>query len=209
MVLILNAIRSACSITNKSWSVIMKYETAINTIIVMTVRTRRAFSADEDDVLRELVHAHGTDNWKKVADLMPNRSARQCKERWKYHIAPSISRSQWTPDEDAKLLRLYQQFGSNWASMTAFLPGRSVIHIRSRWLSIRRKMQAHLARQNTTSRMKAQEFCAKVTAMQQNNVAPAINSETATEGPDEFSQLIDDSDHDADEEDEIRSYFSL
>jgi hypothetical protein len=43
---------------------------------------------------------------------------------WHNHLNPDIKKTPWTDDEDRTILNLYQQFGSKWAEMAKFLPGR-------------------------------------------------------------------------------------
>ena len=57
-------------------------------------------------------YPHKVIKWQDIADLMPGRLARQCRERWLYQANPDILKDKWTQEEDLKLVELYQQFGS-------------------------------------------------------------------------------------------------
>jgi hypothetical protein len=74
---------------------------------------RQSFSADEDVKLKELVTKLGESNWKGVADRMINRTSRQCRERYKSYIAPNLSYSPWTNEEDELLRAKYLEIGPN------------------------------------------------------------------------------------------------
>jgi hypothetical protein len=50
----------------------------------------------------------------------------------------------WTAAEDAQLLALQSQIGNHWAKFRSALPGRSVIQIKNRWVSLKRRGLAHL-----------------------------------------------------------------
>ena len=44
-------------------------------------------------------------NWKLISKHLPGRSAQQCSQRFR-RINPKKVRKTWSPDEDARLLRL-------------------------------------------------------------------------------------------------------
>ena len=67
------------------------------------------FGADEDIQLKDLVLKYGENNWTQIAQNMPNRNARQCKERWCNYLSPNICKSPWTQDEDNLLLEKYKE----------------------------------------------------------------------------------------------------
>ena len=46
----------------------------------------------EDNELRELIDQHGTGNWTNIAEFLPGRSGKQCRERWHNHLNPGIKK---------------------------------------------------------------------------------------------------------------------
>jgi hypothetical protein len=86
---------------------------------------RNLFSPVEDERLRELVQLHGTLEWETIAQEMPGRTKRQCKERWRNYLSPEISLSTWTPAEDKLLLTMVEKLGNHWKSLEELFPGRS------------------------------------------------------------------------------------
>ena len=46
----------------------------------------------EDNQLRELIEQHGTGNWTNIAEFLPGRSGKQCRERWHNHLNPGIKK---------------------------------------------------------------------------------------------------------------------
>lgn len=97
------------------------------------------WTQEEDDRLRAAVQHHGTKNWNRVAKSMPGRNGKQCRERWAGMLSPELSKEAWTPQEDALLIQLHNQYGNKWALISSFLPGRSRIGLRNRWsLHVRR-----------------------------------------------------------------------
>ena len=88
---------------------------------------RSPWSPNEDDLLRKAVKKHGSApdiTWTSVAAVVPGRSAKQCRERWCNHIDPSISHEPWSEEENALLLRRYQDHDGKWCEIAAALPGR-------------------------------------------------------------------------------------
>ena len=54
-------------------------------------------------------------NWSEVAEQVPGRSAKQCRERWCFNLDPTINRDPWTKAEDKKLLEMQIEHGNKWA----------------------------------------------------------------------------------------------
>lgn len=55
------------------------------------LRTLNRWTLDEHDRLAYLVAKWGSEkNWAKVAEEMPGRTGKQCRERWLNHMRPGI-----------------------------------------------------------------------------------------------------------------------
>ena len=96
-------------------------------------RTNRKFTAQEDAVLKKLVHEMGENCWPDLASKMKGRNARQCHDRWFNYLSPKINNSPWTPEEDKLILEKYQEYGPHWVKIAKFLNGRSGNNIKNRW----------------------------------------------------------------------------
>jgi hypothetical protein len=102
---------------------------------------RQFFEPDEDDVLRQLVDELGTDDWRRIAALMPGRTSRQCRERYKAYLCPTINNAPWTPAEDEMLLKNFPRYGSRWAGYRTLFKHRTLANIRNRWHVLMRKQE--------------------------------------------------------------------
>lgn len=100
--------------------------------------TKGTWSKDEDDRLVQAVELHGTDNWKAVAGMVAGRSAKQCRDRYKLKLDPTINHGPWTKAEDDKLLELAAEYGRAWTKIAKNMPGRTENAVKSRISSLER-----------------------------------------------------------------------
>lgn len=54
------------------------------------IAKKRKFTAEEDEILRNLVDVKGINNWKSISDQIVGRKPRECKERWENCLSPNI-----------------------------------------------------------------------------------------------------------------------
>ena len=100
----------------------------------MTKRIRNKFRPEEDEKLRILVKKHGLHSWEKVADEMKTKNVRQCRERWKHYLCCNDYYLEWAKEEDKIIIEKVKELGSKWTKISKFLPGRTDIQIKGRWL---------------------------------------------------------------------------
>jgi hypothetical protein len=111
------------------------------------VSHRSKFTPDEDAQLSGLVKAYGEKDWLTIAALMTGRTPRQCRERWRHYLAPSIVSTPFTLEEDARLLEKHRELGSKWKAMAVSFEGRTDINLKNRWLFLtRHQKRAEAAR---------------------------------------------------------------
>lgn len=152
-------------------------------------RHRAKFGPDEDQRLCQLVAKYG-EQWIKVAQEMPNRSVRQCRERWKHYLCCPGRKLPWNSTEDMILFQQAQIIGLKWSKLATFLPGRTDIEIKNRWMQ---KFQQKVIFPQYSS-VKWQPRMAKPPADQQ-EVAPVVEPAEEVEA---FSptELVDDKSED-------------
>ena len=101
--------------------------------------SKNRWSAEETDLLRDVVATHGARSWNIIASFIPGRNAKQCRERWSTYCDPEFKREKWTPEEEDRLMELHRTYGNRWSTFSKFLNNRSPVAIRNRWMCIKRR----------------------------------------------------------------------
>lgn len=78
--------------------------------------------------------------WSRIAELVPDRTGKQCRERWVHHLRPMVDKSAWTEEEDGIIFDQLALVGRRWASIAALLSGRTAQQIKNRYYSCMRRL---------------------------------------------------------------------
>jgi len=102
----------------------------------------KAWTKEEDALLLNIVQSMRMPmKWSVVAQSLPDRTGKQCRERYVNHLNPRLKVSDWTPLEDATIFHLYNTIGSHWAKMSKMIPGRTDNGIKNRFHNLRRQLE--------------------------------------------------------------------
>jgi hypothetical protein len=63
------------------------------------------------------VMKYGKNQWSRISSLLVRKSAKQCKARWYEWLDPSIKKTEWTREEDEKLLHLAKLMPTQWRTI--------------------------------------------------------------------------------------------
>ncbi|KAK9828794.1 hypothetical protein WJX72_002104 [[Myrmecia] bisecta] len=105
-------------------------------------KPNRRWNDDEQAKLKELVEAAKESakdpdkiRWSQIAAHIPDRTGKQCRERWLNHTRDGINKSKWTDVEEYRLAQLHCQFGTHWTSIAKQLLGRTENATKNHWTS--------------------------------------------------------------------------
>lgn len=92
-------------------------------------KKRGKWSESEDRILQSLaqnfIKRKEKINFKKVADQLRGRSAKQCREHWLSTLNPNLKKGRWTKNEEIKLLDLMIENGKSWSIIAKDIEGRA------------------------------------------------------------------------------------
>lgn len=92
------------------------------------------WSHQEDYILLRSVRKYGERDWCRIAECLPGRSNKSCRERYIMRLKSSVRVvGGWRKFEDTSLISLVERFGTNWSLIASYLPLRNVHQLRNRF----------------------------------------------------------------------------
>lgn len=86
----------------------------------------------EDEILKAAVMKYGLNQWARISSLLTRKSAKQCKARWYEWLDPAIKKTEWTREEDEKLLHLAKLMPTQWRTIAPIV-GRTPVQCLERY----------------------------------------------------------------------------
>ncbi|KAL6646656.1 hypothetical protein ACP70R_015733 [Stipagrostis hirtigluma subsp. patula] len=114
--------------------------------VVAAVR-KGAWSAEEDEVLRQHVRHKGPRDWSSIrSNGLLRRTGKSCRLRWVNKLLPGLKMGcKFTPEEERTVIEMQAKDGNKWAMIATKLTGRTDNDVKNFW-STRLKRQARAAR---------------------------------------------------------------
>ncbi|KAJ2849165.1 hypothetical protein IWW36_002818 [Coemansia brasiliensis] len=98
---------------------------------------------DEDIALLAAVRLYGVGQWTKIAKHVPGRTDVKCRERYMNVLTPDVNNSQWTHDEDERLIAIVSRVGiGKWSYVADLLGGRTDNQCWRHWRSLHKRGRA-------------------------------------------------------------------
>nr|XP_043624145.1 transcription factor MYB124 [Erigeron canadensis] len=112
-----------------------------------------SWSQEEDDILREQIGIHGTDNWAIVASKFKDKTTRQCRRRWFTYLNSDFKKGGWSQEEDMLLCEAQKIFGNRWTEIAKVVSGRTDNAVKNRFSTLCKKRAKNeaMAKENHTS----------------------------------------------------------
>ncbi|KAK9707272.1 hypothetical protein RND81_07G185500 [Saponaria officinalis] len=109
------------------------------------------WTQEEDDILREQINIHGTDNWTIIASKFKDKTTRQCRRRWYTYLNSDFKKGGWSPEEDMLLCEAQKIFGNRWTEIAKVVSGRTDNAVKNRFSTLCKKRAKHeaLAKENS------------------------------------------------------------
>ncbi|KAF9259396.1 hypothetical protein L218DRAFT_933790 [Marasmius fiardii PR-910] len=104
----------------------------------MLYRERRSWTAEEDQLLREAVNREDPGNptpskWHAISKHVPNRTNKDCRKRWFAKMASDVVKGGWSPDEDERLVKAIEKYGTRWSMVASLVQTRNSDQCAKRW----------------------------------------------------------------------------
>ncbi|KAK8897502.1 hypothetical protein M9Y10_015458 [Tritrichomonas musculus] len=143
----------------------------------MEDKKRKTFTPEEDQILRDFVIENGNRNWSKIADILQNRTPRQCRDRYRNYLKEGLNMNPWTKEEDSIIKKKYHELGPKWVAISKLLNDRNGIDVKKRWRELtsssRKRYKKHHERLNRDSMSYKKYYKKKATQ------PPAVQTKTS------------------------------
>jgi hypothetical protein len=103
-------------------------------------KTKECFSAKEDQIILEFVQKNGYDKIPELISQLPNRTARQIRERYRLYLNPIVNHDPFSIEEDKTLIHLISINGTKWSFIAEKMPGRTDVQLKFRYKKLQKQM---------------------------------------------------------------------
>uniref|UniRef100_A0A2P2JZC8 MYB family protein n=1 Tax=Rhizophora mucronata TaxID=61149 RepID=A0A2P2JZC8_RHIMU len=97
------------------------------------------WTPQEDDILRQQINLHGTENWSIIASKFTDKTTRQCRRRWYTYLNSDFKKGGWSPEEDILLCEAQRIFGNRWTEIAKVVSGRTDNAVKNRFSTLCKK----------------------------------------------------------------------
>ena len=95
----------------------------------------------EDEVLKAAISKYGLNQWSRCASLLAKKTAKQCKSRWQEWLDPTIKKTEWSREDDEKLLTMARLLPTQWRTIAPIV-GRTATQCLERYQKLLDEQEA-------------------------------------------------------------------
>ncbi|KAF2030151.1 hypothetical protein EK21DRAFT_66239 [Setomelanomma holmii] len=107
----------------------------------MVVTKVGQWSNVEDEVLKAAISKYGLNQWARCASLLAKKTAKQCKARWSEWLDPGIKKTEWSREDDEKLLTMAKLLPTQWRTIAPIV-GRTATQCLERYQKLLDEQEA-------------------------------------------------------------------
>ena len=74
--------------------------------------------------------------WRELAKSVPGRSNKDCRRRWWNSLADGTAKGLWSEDEDERLMRAVNKYGTDWRRVAQEVISRTPDQCSSHWSQV-------------------------------------------------------------------------
>ena len=104
----------------------------LNISITYESNSEKIWLPNQDEVVINYMSQNKTVNWSDLAKQLNGKTPLQCRSRWSYCLDPNINHSNWTFEEDKRLIYFFNLLGPKWSKIKGFFIGRTEPQLKSR-----------------------------------------------------------------------------
>jgi len=135
------------------------------------------WSDHEDSLLKALVTKLGAKKWSNIANYVPGRKGKQCRERWLNHLDPTLKKTAWTDEELNILIEAQSQQGNSWSRIAKLIPGRSENAVKNQWNSLMHRHWSSMLKKKDSNCTAAAATTTTATTTNTSNSKAAANQQ--------------------------------
>lgn len=92
---------------------------------------KKGLTKEEDEKIIAL-HVEYNDDWPKIANEFPGRSAKEIHARYHLYLSHIKESTEWTEAESQLVIEYFTKFGTKWKLYSKFFPNKSLNSIRNK-----------------------------------------------------------------------------
>ncbi len=103
------------------------------------------WTVEEDKKLKSFVNMYGDKDFSSCGKIIPQRTSKQCRERWFNVLHPKLKKGDWSLEEDYLIFKLFCLYGGKWIYfIPLFKKKRSENSLKNRFYSTIRRLNTEL-----------------------------------------------------------------